>query len=357
MFTDVLEQLYAKTGDKKYLDFGLRLYRECPNLKAFFENPAIKHADGTTRFNGCFRAVMAPPSPNPCACRFGSGLRRAIEQYRRLGRASFRPWIAGSCPAAPWSAMELVNSPPRPWNVGYEYCTIFEREFTLAQRRPEIWRCRRTPMRPSISGSTPPRVRATPDGTAVLYCSPENRLSVNDEIGRRQRFSPTHQQVAVCCNPNATRVAAYYIANSWMRPNGAEPAIAAMLYGPSEVTTDIAGTAVAIEEKTLYPYSGDVELTVRPAKPVAFCLWLRNPSWSNDTRGRLPRRGNPPRGRLLAGAQAMEGGRQADDPFRPDHPRGARHQRRSRAPIWPVALCFAGAGNGQDRQDLRQARL
>ena len=66
-------------------------------------------------------------------------------------------------------------------------------------------------------------------------------------------------------------------------PRGAEPAIAAVLYGPSQMTADIAGSAVSIEEKTLYPYSGEVELTVRPAKPVTFCLWLRNPSWSRAT--------------------------------------------------------------------------
>ena len=127
-----------------------------------------------------------------------------------------------------------------------------------------------------------------PDGTSVLYCSAENRLSVNDEFGRRQRFSPTHQHPAVCCNPNATRVAAYYTAGMWMRPRGAEPAIAAVLYGPSEMTAEIAGSAVSIEEKTLYPYSGEVDLTVRPARPVTFCLWLRNPSWSRATRIACP---------------------------------------------------------------------
>ena len=93
---------------------------------------------------------------------------------------------------------------------------------------------------------------------------------------------------AVCCNPNATRVASYYTAGMWMRPRGAEPAIAAVLYGPSQMTADIAGSAVSIEEKTLYPYSGEVELTVRPAKPVAFCLWLRNPSWSRATKIACP---------------------------------------------------------------------
>jgi hypothetical protein len=43
-----------------------------------------------------------------------------------------------------------------------------------------------------------------------------------------------------------------------------------------------------IEEKTLYPYSGEVDLTVRAARPVTFCLWLRNPSWSRATQIACP---------------------------------------------------------------------
>ena len=123
-----------------------------------------------------------------------------------------------------------------------------------------------------------------PDGSAILYCSYENRLSIHDEINERQRFSPTHQQVAVCCCPNSTRVAPYFIANAWMRPNSAEPALAATLYGPCEVSAQAAETLVRIDEKTSYPYSGDVEIALHPAKPAAFCLWLRNPEWSKETK-------------------------------------------------------------------------
>ena len=60
--------------------------------------------------------------------------------------------------------------------------------------------------------------------------------------------------------------------------------LAATLYGPCEVKAEIAGTPVRIEEQTSYPYSGDVEITLHPAKPVAFCLWLRNPAWSKETK-------------------------------------------------------------------------
>ncbi len=282
MYVDLLEQLYAKTGDKKYRDFGLRLYRECPNLKAFLETPEVRQVDGRIVFNGCFSGGHGATVTESMRLPLWLWLATGEESYRRIGTgvvAVMDRWIM---PSGALVSMEGVERPPQPWNVGYEYCTMLERESTLlsavqkfgnaeyAEAVEHLW----------LNAAQGSRV---PDGTGVIYCSTENRLLVNDEIGGRQRFSPTHQHVAVCCNPNSTRVAAYYVANSWMRPSGAELALAAMLYGPSEVTTDIAGTAVSIEEKTLYPYSGEVELTMRPAQPITFCVWLRNPSWSRDT--------------------------------------------------------------------------
>ncbi len=283
MFTAILEPLYVKTGDKKYLDFGLRLYREYPGMKEFFETPAIKHTDGTVTLNPCLSSAHGATVTESMRLPLWFWLATGDEQYRRVGKSAVDAMDSCLMPSGALVSDELVNSPPRPWAVGYEYCTILERELTLLSAVQKFGAAKYADAAEHLWINAGQGSR-TPDGTAVVYCSPENRLSVNDEIGRRQRFSPTHQQTAVCCNPNATRVAAYYIANSWLRPSGAEPAIAAMLYGPSELATDIAGTAVAIEEITLFPYAGDVELTVSPAKPADFCLWLRNPSWSSNTR-------------------------------------------------------------------------
>ena len=205
------------------------------------------------------------------------------EEFLRLGRGAVSAMDRWVMPSGALVSMEGVDHQPQPWGVGYEYCTIFEREFTLLSATQKLGDAAYVDAVEHLWFNAAQGSRV-PDGTAVVYCSAENRLSVNDEFDRRQRFSPTHQHTAVCCNPNATRVAPYYTAGMWMRPHGAEPAIAAVLYGPSQMTVDIAGSAVSIEEKTLYPYSGEVELTVRPAKPVTFCLWLRNPSWSRATR-------------------------------------------------------------------------
>ncbi|MCX6343439.1 MAG: glycoside hydrolase family 127 protein [Armatimonadetes bacterium] len=282
MFTAILEQLYARTGDRKYIDFGLRLYREYPGMKEFFENPAIKHADGTTTLNGCLSYAHGATVSEAMRVPLWFWSVMGDEQYLRVGKGAVDAMDACIMPSGALVSDELVNRPPQPWDIGYEYCAILERELTLFSAAQKFGDAKYAEVAEHLWVNAAQGSR-TPDGTAVLYCSPENRLSVNDEIGKRQRFSPTHQQTAVCCNPNATRVAPYYIANSWMRPNGAEPAIAAMLYGPSELSTEIAGVSVSIKQTTLYPYSGDVKMTVSPSKPVAFCMWLRNPSWSQNT--------------------------------------------------------------------------
>jgi hypothetical protein len=68
-----------------------------------------------------------------------------------------------------------------------------------------------------------------------------------------------------------------------MRPESSEPALAATLYGPCEVQTRLAGVPVRVEERTNYPYSGDVEIVLYPETPLRFCLWLRDPEWSKKT--------------------------------------------------------------------------
>lgn len=287
MFTDVLEQLYARTGDKKYLDFGLRLYRECPKLTAFLESPEIKKPDGRTVFNTGFNGGHGATVTEVMRIPLWLGTAAGDEQILRVGRQAVAAMDRWVMPSGALVSMEMVDRPPQPWNVGYEYCTMFERQFTLLSAAQKLGNAAYAEAVEHLWFNAAQGSRV-PDGTAVLYCSTENRLSINDETGRRQRFSPTHQQVAVCCCPNSTRVAAYYTAGMWMRPRRAEPAIAAVLYGPSQMTADIAGVSVLIEEKTLYPYSGEVEMVVWPAKPVSFCLWLRNPSWSHATQITCP---------------------------------------------------------------------
>jgi hypothetical protein len=282
MYIDILEALFAKTGDKKYLDFGLRIYRERPNLLQYFEQPLVGNTF-QNRYESGHGADVAETIRIP----FWLWATTGNEEYLKLGMGLISAMNAFTMPSGALVSEENVDAPPKPWDIGYEYCAIFEEQFSLInagqkkgdaayfQAAEHLWFN-------AAQGSR------EPNGSAILYCSPENRISVHDEIGKRQRFSPTHQQVAVCCNPNATRVAPYFVSKAWMRPKGSEPALAATLYGPCDVETQLAGVSVRIEEKTGYPYSGDVKITVRPEKPLSFCIWLRNPEWSKETKISCP---------------------------------------------------------------------
>ena len=100
-------------------------------------------------------------------------------------------------------------------------------------------------------------------------------------MGNRDKFSPTHTDVAVCCNPNFAQITPDYIRSMWMRTP--DDGLAALLYGPSYVDTNLKGVGVRIEEATDYPFSATISLTVSPEQPVEFPLVLRNPGWSKST--------------------------------------------------------------------------
>jgi hypothetical protein len=67
----------------------------------------------------------------------------------------------------------------------------------------------------------------------------------------------------------------------WMRHHTG--ALAALLYGPCEVSLHMNDVPVRIEEKTLYPFKNTAEIHLHPARPVAFSLLLRDPGWSRGT--------------------------------------------------------------------------
>ena len=54
----------------------------------------------------------------------------------------------------------------------------------------------------------------------------------------RFKFSPTHEDIAVCCNPNASKLMPYFVGGMWMKKkyNDTE-ALATIFYGPASIKT------------------------------------------------------------------------------------------------------------------------
>lgn len=82
-----------------------------------------------------------------------------------------------------------------------------------------------------------------------------------------------------CCTANFHQGWPKFAANLWM--GTADDGLAAIAYGPSEVTATVrGGVKVKITEETEYPFRETVRLTVAPAKAAEFALVLRVPAWA-----------------------------------------------------------------------------
>jgi len=82
-----------------------------------------------------------------------------------------------------------------------------------------------------------------------------------------------------CCPPNLMRTLAaltgYFYAVK-------DDSLYVNFYAQSEGKVTVAGTKVKISQKTDYPWSGQVTITVAPEKPGRFTLRLRIPGWVED---------------------------------------------------------------------------
>ncbi|KAJ5523284.1 Six-hairpin glycosidase [Penicillium frequentans] len=117
------------------------------------------------------------------------------------------------------------------------------------------------------------------DGKAFTYV---NQLGSSD-----QDISQRHEwfQVA-CCPPNVTRTMGFLGGYLWTRHVTEQSAIVNVhLYTSATLSFEVSGSTVEIEQKTNWPWDGDVEFAVRTGKdgpPVDLQLRLRIPGWATS---------------------------------------------------------------------------
>lgn len=82
----------------------------------------------------------------------------------------------------------------------------------------------------------------------------------------------------ICCSVNGGQGWSKFVEHLWYA--SADNGLAALIYGPCDVTARVAdGASVTITETTNYPFDESVEFTLAVAQPVAFPLYLRIPGW------------------------------------------------------------------------------
>ena len=84
-----------------------------------------------------------------------------------------------------------------------------------------------------------------------------------------------------CCTTNLHQGWPKYAQHLWLASR--DGGLAALLYGPSEVTARVAGgVEVRIREETTYPFEETIRFVVETEVPVDFPLHLRIPAWTEQ---------------------------------------------------------------------------
>lgn len=81
-----------------------------------------------------------------------------------------------------------------------------------------------------------------------------------------------------CCTANFHQGWPKLTSSLWMR--SADGGLAAAVYAPCFVETEVLGTAVKLEVTTDYPFKSSIQVRVDPAKTAVFPLHLRIPGWA-----------------------------------------------------------------------------
>lgn len=123
----------------------------------------------------------------------------------------------------------------------------------------------------------------TKDFKAVQYFSCPNQVVANSTSNHNlyQRgfnwmaYRPGHH--VQCCPGNVHRAMPNYVDHMWQRGN--EDEVVAALFGPSLLSTVLAGVPVTIDEDTRYPFEQSVTFTLQPARPARFSFSVRIPGW------------------------------------------------------------------------------
>lgn len=284
-FTDVLDKMHQLTSDKRYLEYAVFLYRDFSNTfqsegDAQLEN--ILNPDYRLKSHGVHTcehirplAVAAYASQNPLLL---EALSIYLERIKKLttpsGGAIGDEWIDGRDADAT--------------DTGYEYCSLHELLDSYTAVLQKSGKAETGDDAEKIFYNAAQGSR-NPLHSCIAYLKTDNSYEMLGtkngvaEPGRKQtryKYSPAHQDVAVCCNPNAGRITPYFIQSSWMK-EGANTLVATLLM-PNILSTEIGGARIEIRNITSYPFANEFIFRISLDKAAVLNIKIRKPAWVTE---------------------------------------------------------------------------
>jgi hypothetical protein len=285
-YVDVVERLYSITNDFRYREFGVWLYQDFNKMSLPFSNDdmaLLNLLNQHQHMNG--HAVHTVEHLR--ALLFANSMSDLPQGRVALGNA-LRKLSYYTLPSGAVLGDEGLHGLPTP-DIGYEYCTLTELLFSLTSALQKTSNQTIGDWIESLAFNAAQGARFA-DGRGLAYLSMDTRTSamnnrpdsyshLQDKHGRF-KYSPTHEDVACCCNPNSIRLMPHYVSCMWMQLADASD-VAALTYGPCVLKTKINNVEVTITEETDYPFSDSIRFVVLLHQPLNFKILFRKPGWSS----------------------------------------------------------------------------
>jgi DUF1680 family protein len=282
-FTDVLDKMYQITGDTKYANYALFLFLDFSKTYQSEKdvqlnnilNPNYKlQSHGVHTYEHLRPLLVATYAGK------NTELQKALEIY--IQRIENTTTLTGGAIGDEWIAERTADAT----HTGYEYCSLHELldSYTVLlqkQGNPKTAEAIETIFYNAAQGSR------NPNHSCIAYLKTDNSFEMmgtkNGEVEpnrnqTRYKYSPAHQDVAVCCNPNAGRITPYFIEKSWLKEN--ENTLVNVLLMPNSVETKIQNQLIKIETITEYPYENTFTFKISNQTYAQPIIKIRKPAWA-----------------------------------------------------------------------------
>ncbi len=264
--------LYGLTGDTRLLDLCRKIYQGYLTTTNSFCTPEKIESSAPFHEHGVTAAETLKCFPLMYAYTGDAGaLRLARAAYQKvldhnlmadggivssehLEQTSFYS-LHESCDITDWS-----------WSFGYMLMATGDAKFADLVERTTF---------NALPGAV------TKDFKQLQYFSAVNQTVIGPTNSHTPRW-PTRMTYRAahdteCCAGNINRAMPNYVTRMWMRSQ--DDGLAAVYYGPCEVTAPMPSGPVTIAEETDYPFRDTISFKIKATKATRFNLQLRIPGW------------------------------------------------------------------------------
>lgn len=280
VFTDVLEELFRLTRDHVYLNYTLFLYKDFSENKLNEDAQYAKLIDKDKMLNGHGVHTYEHLRSLAAAYRISGN----EELLKALGNFEDKIKLETTATGGPvgdeWIGSKKADATTR----GYEYCSLQELMHSYESLLAKSGNFQYGDRVEKIFFNAAQGARH-PEQSCIAYLKSDNSYEMtgglngdeSDAEQTRYRYSPVHKEAAVCCVPNAGRIAPYYTQYMWMKGKNS---LVATLLGPSRVEVIVDGKPVSVNEITNYPYGNTITFEVTANSK--FDLKIRKPEWAKN---------------------------------------------------------------------------